>query len=229
MGFLVEDSILDLNFTNSTFQSSEILKIDGKDMYQVQLKDFLNELKMVRLEITNELGTVVCGEFEIGSISNSALLIITIVPVLLILLLLICILCILAKKKKKYFFDPDHKLYINVEDKISKIPLIDEDQKKNAEDKTDDSPNKSVKNGSVKSDSVIYEDEYKKPVKSTTQQTFLETENEKSKDENTIEMEPLIEPEEPKIESNENEPLISQDESDSKNDLKPTEDKSEEP
>ena len=65
--FIVEDSILPLNFQNLTFSSSNITKIDGKNMYEVQLNHSLYETKMVRLEIQNSLGTVLSAEFEIGS------------------------------------------------------------------------------------------------------------------------------------------------------------------
>merc|ERR1712062_112571 len=192
--FIVEDSILPLNFQNLTFSSSNITKIDGKNMYEVQLNHSLYETRMVRLEIENSLGTVLSAEFEIGSSNNPTVLIVTIVP----LLILLTILVYLAKKKEILCFSrKDSQLYLDAEaaEAFSKTPLIADDQKISAQDKTD---------GSVKiSDSVTDENDYKTPsnsIKSNKQNTSPE----RPKNENSIELDSLL----------------PQEKSDSKTDLK---------
>merc|ERR1712062_498106 len=164
--------------------------------YEVQLNHSLYETRMVRLEIENSLGTVLSAEFEIGSSNNPTVLIVTIVP----LLILLIILAYLAKKKEILCFSrKDSQLYIDAEaaEAFSKTPLIADDQKISAQDKTD---------GSVKisqNDSVTDENDYKTPsnsIKSNKQNTSPE----RPKNENSIELNPLLPPEK----------------SDSKNDLK---------
>merc|ERR1711988_225291 len=180
--FIVEDSILPLNFQNLTFSSSNITKIDGKNMYEVQLNHSLYETRMVRLEIENSLGTVLSAEFEIGSSNNPTVLIVTVVP----LFILLIILTYFAKKKKILCFSQkDSQLYKDAEaaEAFSKTPLIADDQKISAQDKTD---------GSVKisqNDSVTDENDYKSPsnsIKSNKQNTSPE----RPKNENSIELNP---------------------------------------
>merc|ERR1740129_415148 len=66
--WIIEDGFtIPFGTKNGTFQASEILKVDGKNLYEAKLNHTLNEKKAANIEVVNDLGIALHYSFEIGT------------------------------------------------------------------------------------------------------------------------------------------------------------------
>ena len=98
--WIIEDGlIIPFGTKNGTFQASEILKVDGKNLYEAKLNHTLNEVKTANIEVVNDLGIALHYSFEIGAYNKLIVVILHLIPLILILVAIIAGIYLLYKKK----------------------------------------------------------------------------------------------------------------------------------
>ena len=114
-----EDLRIPFGTKNDTLEASDMIKMTDKNLYEVHLNYSLDGIQFVNLEVTNDLGTAVYLNIEIGSSGN------LFVVVIIILLLLVIIIgtAYYFYIKKLYCFESKHSAALN-DDSIEKGILL---------------------------------------------------------------------------------------------------------